>query len=362
MALRFLHTADWQLGKPFARFDSELSARLRDARLRVITTIAETARKQGVGHVFVAGDVWDQETPSDAVLRKPVDRMAEAPDVTFWLLPGNHDPAGQEGLWDRLGNMGLPQNIRPLTEAEPTEAEPGTFVLPAPWTSKRPGRDLTEAFGQMATPEGAARIGLAHGSVQGFGSDAEVAVVIDRNRADEAGLSYLALGDWHGLGRAGPRAWYPGTPEPDRFRNNERGKVLLVDLDDPDHPQALDTGQFDWQMTDLTLLPGEDVASQLQGIVSREGQLDNLLLQVSLSGTVGLEARQKVEEFFETLQSRLAFLDLRDDHLGTSVDTDDLQTLLGEGMLRRVADRLAGAQENIDAQAALRLLAAFARG
>ena len=48
------------------------------------------------------------------------------------------------------------------------------------------------------------------------------------DRAVRAGLDYLALGDWHGVRQAGPKAWYAGTPEPDRFRDNAPGHALAV--------------------------------------------------------------------------------------------------------------------------------------
>ncbi len=80
----------------------------------------------------------------------------------------------------------------------------------------------------VASPAGTLRIGLAHGSVQGFGSAGEANVPIDPARVKSAGLSYLALGDWHGTTRISDRAWYSGTPEPDGFRDNDPGNALVV--------------------------------------------------------------------------------------------------------------------------------------
>ena len=38
--MRFLHTADWQLGKPFGRFEPEVRAALGEARFDAIDRIA----------------------------------------------------------------------------------------------------------------------------------------------------------------------------------------------------------------------------------------------------------------------------------------------------------------------------------
>jgi hypothetical protein len=57
--------------------------------------------------------------------------------------------------------------------------------------------DLTSYIDAEPTPEGATRIGIAHGSIQGLGSEGEAKNYVSPNRADSAGLAYLALGDWH---------------------------------------------------------------------------------------------------------------------------------------------------------------------
>ena len=84
--------------------------------------------------------------------------------------------------------------------------------------------DPTESMDGLGTPEGAIRIGLAHGSVTSFGSDPDATHnLIAHDRADRADLAYLALGDWHGAQQVGPRSAYSGTPEPDGFALGGRG-------------------------------------------------------------------------------------------------------------------------------------------
>ena len=65
MAVTFLHTADWQLGKPYGWVaDNEQQIRLRDARFEVIDRLGEIARQEGARFVVVAGDVFDSNRPS----------------------------------------------------------------------------------------------------------------------------------------------------------------------------------------------------------------------------------------------------------------------------------------------------------
>ncbi|KAB2847275.1 MAG: DNA repair exonuclease, partial [Hyphomicrobiaceae bacterium] len=66
----FLHTADWQLGKPFGAFPQEKAALLRDARLSSIDRLADAARRHDASHVVVAGDVFDGELVADGDIAK----------------------------------------------------------------------------------------------------------------------------------------------------------------------------------------------------------------------------------------------------------------------------------------------------
>ncbi|MGB6319090.1 MAG: metallophosphoesterase, partial [Litorimonas sp.] len=203
MGIRFIHTADWQLGKPFGRFGGALAGRLTAERQECVGRIARAALENDAAHIVVAGDVWDNAVPRDAVLRQPLDIMGEHPGLTWWLMPGNHDPDGPEGLWDRIEAM-APANVRTLRRPEPVQMDGPAWLLPAPWQRLHHGRDLSEWMDAAETPDGAVRIGVAHGSIRTFGTkheggtgDGEADAVIPPDRAARARLDYLALGDWH---------------------------------------------------------------------------------------------------------------------------------------------------------------------
>jgi DNA repair exonuclease SbcCD nuclease subunit len=360
MSFRFVHTADWQLGKPFGRFDPELRGRLEQARLDMIDRLAAAARQAGAEHVLVAGDVWDQEQPQDRVLRRSFDRLKAAHDLDWWLLPGNHDPAGRESLWERAAREGLPAHIHLLTEAAPIEMATGVSLLPAPWTGKRPGRDLTADWSAWQTPADHLRIGIGHGGTQGFGSEAEEAVIIDPGRAEEAGLDYLALGDWHGTRKVAPRTWYSGTPEPDRFRNNDQGHALLVEIGSD--PTILKTGHYDWQQPDLSSETERDVCAAFAGLFP-DGVLDHVLVRAQLAGEVSLAEWSRLESLAEKHRERVAYLEMRTSGLHLRAEGSDLSAL-DEGILREVAEQLLAGPaqaEDADRDRALVLLERFAR-
>ena len=367
---RFLHTADWQLGKPFGRMAPDLAANLRRARIDAVGRIAGAARQGGAGHVVVAGDVWDCETPQAETVAQPLDAMADASDLVWWLLPGNHDPAARGGLWDRLRERGMPANVRCLCAPEPVEAAPGVYLLPAPWGSKNPGRDLTEDFARWTTPEGSLRIGVAHGGVHEFVQDAVQSCAIDPQAAGRAGLDYLALGDWHGHKMIDPRTWYAGTPEPDRFPDNEPGYVLLVELSPGAEPKVerVPVARYHWSRDALDLTDGADPIAVFDALHEEGAARSHRLAKVTVTGTTRMDARTAFLRHVEDRRASYAHLETSHDALTTLVSADGFDALDREGSLRQTAERLharslsteIGADERGTARLALDLLMTLA--
>ena len=343
MTFRFVHTADWQIGKPFRNFPSDLAGELAAARFASIAKIAEIARAQGAAHVLVAGDVFDSETLPNLTVRKALERLATEASITWLLLPGNHDPARLGGIWDRIQRLGVPANVVPLLTPEPYAVSQDAVILPAPLTSKNPGSDPTAWMDGCATPAGVARIGLAHGSIQGFGSDGESAVLIARDRAVTANLTYLALGDWHGLKRISDSTWYSGTPEPDRYPGNEPGSVVAVAIDGPRaiHVEPVASAHFRWAKVDNTLRAFADLEATCRDLIGSARTPSLLLVRLALSGSLSLAEHGQIEAWREALGARLAHLDLDTAALAARPVSSDLESLGGEGPLVEAARQLA---------------------
>ena len=235
MAFRFIHTADWQIGKVFRFVHGAEMGGLQLARLEAITRIGQLAEEHDALHVLVAGDVYDHATPSPRTRNQVIERMRAHASVRWHLLPGNHDPYQPNGLWDQLRTRGLPDNVHVHVESTGAVIEQGTAILlPAPLQHRRTLNDPTAWMDEHQSEAGLISIGLAHGAVHGFDTDEEQrANPIDPDRPQLARLDYLALGDWHGELQVNPRCWYSGTPETDSFQTRGRGTVLLVEIDGP---------------------------------------------------------------------------------------------------------------------------------
>ncbi len=348
MTVRFVHTADWQIGKPFRNFTTGLAGELAAARLDCIGRIAEIAKKNAAAHVLVAGDVFDGENLGNLEIRRGLERMAAHGTLTWLLLPGNHDPARPGGLWDRIRRIGLPGNVTALTTPEPYALGADAVLLPAPLTTKNPGRDPTEWMDSATSPPGFIRIGLAHGSVQGFGSDGDSAVLIARDRAAKAGLSYLALGDWHGTRSIAADTWYSGTPEPDRFPDNDPGHVLAVTIEGQRtcSVEKIASAKFAWAKASAAVRSTADLTALERSFAGMSVEPARLLIRVALSGSLSLAEHAAVEAWRETWAARLRHLELDMSALAVRPAAADFESLGASGPLVEAARMLSAAADD----------------
>jgi DNA repair exonuclease SbcCD nuclease subunit len=300
--IKIIHTADWQLGKPFGRFPVEVRAALTEARFDAIDRIAAAATSAGAAHVLVAGDVFDNAEPGDRIVMQVMSRMARA-QAKWWLMPGNHDHARAGGLWTRVRTR-APSNVHVVDTTEAMQLEEGAWLLPTPLEYRNTSLDPTAAMADMATPPGALRIGLAHGSITEFGAVGESSKLIPPDRARLAGLDYLALGDWHGFLPVGERTAYSGTPEVDRFGREEAGACLAVDIRSFDTPQLrrVETGRYRWLSRQWPVADLDDLERETEAL-RRETRLADALLSLRLSGAASLSDRVAI---MSRLQDRLA--------------------------------------------------------
>lgn len=338
--MKFIHSADWQLGKPFGRFDPDVRGALTEARFDAIDALGRAAAEHGAQHVIVAGDIFDTEGPEDRTIVQAISRM-DRHACRWWLLPGNHDFARNGGLWDRVRQRSS-EKIVILSEPEPREIEDKIWSLPAPLIHRHHLEDPTTLFDTMETPGALLRIGVAHGSIRDFGSRGETKNQIDPDRARLSSLDYLALGDWHGALKVDARTWYSGTPETDRFQRDEPGHALVVALQPAAAPTVtpIRTGRFQWLTRDWTVNDKAAFDAECDGLLAHV-DAPNTLLQLSLAGITNLGDRIAMLARLENdLDHRLRHLAFHADDLVGRPREEDLAALAVEGMLGTAATKL----------------------
>ena len=264
--LRLLHTADWQIGKPYGTVaDEQKRYRLQQERLAAVGRIREQALLHSAQLVLVAGDLFDSTAPATTAVLEVLESIG-AIALPVLVIPGNHDHGAPGTIWHRddfqRHQRQLAPNLQLLVDRSPVLLEQAV-VLPCPLLRNQDNSDpcaWLQALDWSTLPAELPRIVLAHGGVHGFGGrdydgdeDAPAGAnnLIDLSALPASQIDYIALGDWHNLKQVSERAWYPGTPEPDRFDQgdaNQRGQVLLVELERGALPQVRPqpTGRLRW--------------------------------------------------------------------------------------------------------------------
>lgn len=344
-SLRFIHTADWHLGKPFGKFPDDLAGELVAARLAAVDRIAEAARAIEAQGVLVAGDVFDNDNITPVDLRRGLNRLGQHGNVRWYLMPGNHDAARTGGIWDRIAALQtLPPNVFILRDAQPVAFGDNAVILPAPLQSRHPAADPSRWMDSAATADGVMRIGLAHGPVQGFGSDGDGGYLVSPERAESAGLNYLALGDWHGMKAIRANVWYAGTPEPDRYLDNDAGYVLAVTLDGraPAKVDPVRTATFTWTSLSETIHSAADLATVRQTIAQLAGNtgLQRGLVELTLSGHLSLADHARLDQWRDETAGSLRHFHVKRDGLAVHADDGDLENFAESALLRDAAQHI----------------------
>ena len=328
--VKFLHTADWQLGMARHYLGHDAQARFSGARLDVIEQMARLAVNEQCEFAVVCGDVFESNQVQRQVLVRSFEKMAAFPQLNFFLLPGNHDPLDASSIYNSPTFIECcPGNVKVLKGFEPVQAAPGVELLPAPWPNKHPTTDLVEAACSGLEQSSSLRIIVGHGAIDSMSPNPNDPKVIALERLEErisAGLiHYVALGDRHSTTNVGTtdRVFYSGAPEPTDYDETNPGNVLIVDLG-ADHVDVavkhLGTWRFlrrDWQMSSY-----KDIEALGEWLSSIEDK-DRTIVKVSMVGQVSVDQKARLDELLEHHADLLAAIETWERHSDLVVIPDD---------------------------------------
>lgn len=328
--MRFLHTADWQLGMTRHFLGPDAQARYSAARRDAVAALGRLAGETSAEFVVVAGDVFDANHLAPTVISQSLEAMS-AIGVPVYLLPGNHDPLDASSVYtSALFAAECPDNVTVLDRAGTWDVRPGLQIVAAPWRSKKPTIDLTAGVLADLPADGTARILVAHGGVDTLDPDLANPALIRmaglRDALDRGAVHYVALGDKHSRTAVDDgRVWYSGSPEVTNYDHVERdpGHVLVVDLDldDPAHPVTVDSRTVgSWRFLTLhhELNSSRDVAD-LDLNLDQLADKDRTVVQLALVGTLTVTDRATLDSCLDKYARRFACLDSWDRHTDLAV-------------------------------------------
>jgi len=334
--VKFLHTADWQLGMTRHFLAGEAQARFNAARLEAVRRIGELAEAEGCGFVVVCGDVFESNQVGRRVVRRALEAMRSTPQVAFYLLPGNHDPLDPSTVYrSPTFSEHRPDNVVVLESPAPVQAAPGVELVAAPWLSKRPLSDLVADACRGLEADGTVRIVAGHGALDTQSPNRDDPALISvaglEERLAAGTIHFVALGDRHSTTEVGrsERIWYAGAPEPTDYDERDPGNVVVVELDAAEvrlDVRAVGVWRFvrrEWELTGDRDI--QRLADWLGGLENKECAIVKLALVGQLSRAQSAQLDDLLAHHadllavLETWERRSELVVLPDD-----ADTDDL--------------------------------------
>lgn len=291
--LRLVHSADWQLGARFAQFGDK-AARLREARMQTLGRALRIAGEKSADAFLIAGDLFEDNQVEDSLVRSVIDLFRAHPALPIYILPGNHDPfTGPDSVWQRKAFLHAPANVHVLREAGVFDLGGNARLLAAPLRQKLSSHDPSLKLAELAAtlPAEVIKIGITHGALAIESKHQPNDFPIALHAATRAGLDYLAIGHWHNWLAVtdGGRIVMPGTPEPDRFTNDDSGHVAWVEIDTPGQPariQKLPVATLSWRAFTFDFLNVEASRTSLAASLAElASAAERTVLRVTLTGT-----------------------------------------------------------------------------
>lgn len=251
--MRFLHTADWHLGRLF------YGTHLTGDQAYILDQFIDLIRDSKPDAVLIAGDVYDRAVPPPEAVRLLDDTLCriildcKTPVI---MLSGNHDSPDRLGFASRLLSSHLLHVVsQPNAAPSPVILEDDhgpVYLYGVPYTEPALAREVLEtpeiACHQSAMqgflynirltrPENSRTILLAHAFVQG-GEECESERPLSVGGAGSInpmvfdGFDYVALGHLHRPQAVGKRIHYSGSLMKYSFAEAEHRKsVSLVEMD-----------------------------------------------------------------------------------------------------------------------------------
>lgn len=247
-SMRFLHTADWHLGRTFH------GASLLDAQAQAVEHTVAVARDEQVDAILLAGDVFDRALPPREAVQlwdEALTQMAACCPVI--VISGNHDSPTRLGygatlleradvhLHTHARQCGTPVMVGSAAIYPIPYLEPDVVRAELGCQERSHEAVLTAAMARVRAdlavrPAGTRSVVMAHAFIAGAEisaseRDLTVGGSASAPPAVFAGAGYLALGHLHGPQRVGSIGRYAGSPVPFSFSEAGQTKsVTVVDL------------------------------------------------------------------------------------------------------------------------------------
>jgi len=253
--MKFIHTADWQIGMTFLGFKEKSRNAMEDDRIEVIEAIGDYTNNpsNGIDFVLVCGDMFETPRVSETLVKKTFKKI-ERIKKPVYVIAGNHEWNSSEYMFaTRYFLENKPANLHILSAGiNAVESLPGVEIIAAPLEGKVDEIDLVKAQLDLLEPSTNIRILAGHGSIDlimpaGGRKDLIAIAPIEKALADNK-IAYVAMGDRHSTTNVGNTGavWYSGAPEPTAYTEDDQRNVLAVEINSgaPVKVEKVQVGQW----------------------------------------------------------------------------------------------------------------------
>ncbi len=333
--MKVIHCADIHLdSRMLANLDERRAKQRREEILNTFLRMVDYAAKEQVEAILIAGDLFDTARVSAGVRHSVEGAIRKHPDITFYLLRGNHSAAG---FLDGLAEM--PENLQ-LFDTEWTSCvlnpdRGGKIVLTA---AELTGENTGILYSSLVLDYDKFNIVMLHGQQQNY-KGKNKAETIALSELKNKGIDYLALGHVHEyhmeeLDKRG-RWCYCGCLEGRGFDECGEHGFMLLDIDEetlkckytsvPFAARRLHTIPVDVSGCDNS----SDMADVVRDVLAEAEISPKDMVKVVLTGKLDVMAEKNVDFLTKKLEDLFFFLKIYDE---TGLIVDFERFLLDESL------------------------------
>ena len=348
--MKFIHTADWQIGMTFHGFKEKSRIMMEDDRFEVIEAIGDYANKSenGIDFVLVCGDMFETPRVSETLVKKTFKKI-ERINKPVYVLAGNHEWNGSEYIFaTKYFVENKPANLHVLAAgANLVEGLAQVEIIGAPLEGKEDQIDLVKAQIDLLDITTKIRVLAGHGSIDaimpaGDRKDLISLAVIEKALADKK-ISYVAMGDRHSTTKVGDTGlvWYSGAPEPTSFKEDREGQrnilVVEIELDQKAKVEKVEVGQWEFirlgtKFEQYQIRTKQDV-DDLEKIVDKAKKQSKTAIKIYLDSVLDFDTDVRLGSLFDEWEDDvLARFEVSKSSKGASTESDPLNEKAPSGL------------------------------
>ncbi|MFZ7133714.1 MAG: metallophosphoesterase family protein [Eubacteriales bacterium] len=290
MKIKFIHTADLHLGRPFANasFPMEIARRRRQEQWETFNDIIRLALEETVDFLWISGDLFEKDFISMGEIKRVHQAFKRIPQVEIIIIAGNHDPYGKKCFyydypWD--SHVHIIQEDR-LTVLEFAQLD--TAVYGVSWKEQYMTEDILG--GEIPESQCLNKILLMHGDIYHKQSQY---LPIDAEKLSTMPFHYVALGHIHKKDSIQHHIRYCGSPEPLDFGEVGEHGILLGELSGKDlQVDFVSIAKRQFIIKNIQLNPDmsyDEITEQILELSRGEKNLYRIILKGMVDSDIPLE-------------------------------------------------------------------------